>query len=298
MDRRSNYVRPAPGVEDSWSIASILQLKLERAREILRAPHLTPQLKRALLSADWNMAVKKRLLRAREFSLQLRCDVDEPTVRVHFGAKTLTIDRSTFFDIFLGEIYRTDYTHAAVVDIGGHKGYFGAYALLHGARCVVSYEPESQNFSFLKKTADSFRERGFDWRLRNVAVGASDGVMPLHVSRESWAHSLIDLPSEGRRSQVTTQEVAVVAIQHVLADAAALADAKLVAKIDVEGAECSLVLQAPLELWRRVDELFLEIHPYAPCSGSVIAARLARAGLEPVTAVPEDQMAVVRFTRR
>ena len=56
--------------------------------------------------------------------------------------------------------YAGDYRGAFVVDVGAHKGYYGAYALAHGARWVVSYEPETANFALLERAASDVRERG------------------------------------------------------------------------------------------------------------------------------------------
>ena len=51
------------------------------------------------------------------------------------------------------DAYRTDYTGAVVLDLGAHKGYYGAYALAHGARTVISFEPERANLELLERSA-------------------------------------------------------------------------------------------------------------------------------------------------
>ena len=55
------------------------------------------------------------------------------------------IDWASFAFVAVDDAYAGDYRDAYVVDLGAHKGYYGAYALRHGARGVVSYEPESTN---------------------------------------------------------------------------------------------------------------------------------------------------------
>ena len=77
-------------------------------------------------------------------------------------------DRNVVWDVFVNRCYGNDFHDSTVIDIGAHKGYFGAYALMHGAKQVVSYEPERQNFDFLTQTAQSF---GAGRRVGNAAGG-------------------------------------------------------------------------------------------------------------------------------
>ena len=49
----------------------------------------------------------------------------------------------------------TDYAGAVVLDLGAHKGYFGAYALARGARLVISFEPETANLELLERGAET-----------------------------------------------------------------------------------------------------------------------------------------------
>ena len=57
--------------------------------------------------------------------------------------------------------YKGDYRDAFVLDLGAHKGYYGAYAFRHGARTVVSYEPESTNASYLEAAAARLPRRTY-----------------------------------------------------------------------------------------------------------------------------------------
>jgi len=74
------------------------------------------------------------------------------------------IDWETLKWVLVDEAYPTDYAGAVVLDIGAHKGYFGAFALERGARTVISFEPESRNFELLERCAASYREQGADRR--------------------------------------------------------------------------------------------------------------------------------------
>jgi FkbM family methyltransferase len=206
---------------------------------------------------------------------------------VYLDRRTLDSDWETLREVFVPRknAYDCDYREAVVVDVGAHKGYFGAYALLSGARHVVSYEPDPTNYAFLARAARSFGGPE-TWSVRGVAVGASDGRALLHLSAESWTHSLLPLPSEAG-----TEEVEVIAIDSVLAEVARRADAgKLVVKIDVEGTECDLVAAA--SSWEPVSLLFVETH--GDCTADEIASRVEPWGLVPV----ENRVASVFAARR
>jgi FkbM family methyltransferase len=190
---------------------------------------------------------------------------------VWFAAGTMNGDRGTFGEIFVAQCYGSAYLDATVVDIGAHKGYFGAYALSHGAKAVLSYEPENENFAALERAADSFRAKGHEWRTTQAAVGSHARTAHLNVSRSSWTHSLRQDPETDPTGRV--QDVTVIPFRDVLEEAAAF-NRRMIVKIDVEGSECEVVLETARELWATVDELFLEMHSFAPCSAEDVIAHV------------------------
>jgi FkbM family methyltransferase len=201
--------------------------------------------------------------------------------RVYVDPNSLSADWETFREIFIPKYleYASDYEDAAVVDVGAHKGYFAASALLAGARVVFSYEPEARNFALLERAARSFR-RGGRWVTHKTAVGAEAGQADLQVvegSSGSWAHSLIERPDGDETGR--TERVDLVAMASVLRAAAAVGTRRLVVKVDAEGAECEIVAGTDLEMWAPVDEVFVEHHDFAPCELEEIVAHLERAGL-------------------
>jgi FkbM family methyltransferase len=187
-------------------------------------------------------------------------------------------DRNVVWDVFFNRCYGDDFTGATVLDVGAHKGYFGAYALLHGAKRVRSYEPERVNFEFLNLTAQSFTRNGRDWETQMAAVAATDGEVELRVDSQSWAHSIASL-TPTLAAGVDTQVIAGVAMEDVVASASDQGDGiRLIAKIDAEGAECAIVLQTPVATWRQIDEVFIEVHDFADCSRSQLVEQLGLAG--------------------
>lgn len=255
--------------------AATAKLKLDRASAIRRLSTEPVDTRRALLYADLFLPFRKRLRPAHAYPIELRRG--EPPV--YLSGKDLTIDRVALFEIFLHRCYATDYEDAVVVDVGAHKGYYGAYSLLRGARTVLSYEPEGRNFDFLERTASSFRSAGRDWQVHKAAAGSRSGEVELQVSEESFAHSVLRLPSSGRRQAVATERVPVIAMDDVLKAAASFSGRRFIVKVDAEGAECDIILPTPVEAWRGVDELFVEVHSFAPCGAEEIVAHLAGAEL-------------------
>jgi FkbM family methyltransferase len=253
-----------------------------------------------------------RVLVDRRVPLRTRVDLARAEVRrrtrtkevhpVRYGRGTLFlsdddfgIDWESLKFVVVDGAYPTDYGGAVVLDLGAHKGYYGAYALAQGARTVISFEPETANCELLERSAAVHRERGADWRVRRVAVGAEQGTAELHVMNASWGHAL-QPPAEFAEYEVGVEQVPVEAMADVLAEAGSLcgADSRLVVKVNTEGAECEMVLGTPAEAWRRVDEVFVEIHPWAACGAPELTSHLVPAGF---TEAPSDVSVVLRLRR-
>ena len=67
------------------------------------------------------------------------------------------VDWESFKWVVADDAYATDYEGAAVLDLGAHKGYFGAHALAHGASVVISFEPDGANLELLERAAEAYR---------------------------------------------------------------------------------------------------------------------------------------------
>jgi FkbM family methyltransferase len=201
------------------------------------------------------------------------------------------VDWETMRTIVVDHAYARDYRDAVVVDVGAHKGCFGAFVLEQGARAVDSYEPEQVNFDLLAECAASYRARGRDWWVHRTAVGGVTGSADLHVMGASWGHALA--PSDrASDDELGLQRVPVVAMEDVLAEVVRMADGRaLVVKVNAEGAECSIVLETPLSAWERVAELMVEVHSWAPCTLDELSEYLAGAGLGPGPPGPVDWVA-------
>jgi FkbM family methyltransferase len=259
---------------------NLVKVRSARALQLARL-HARPGLRRELLTLDYVLPVRRR--RGGDGQLSLRTKGPFATGTLYFGRDSFPVDRVAYLGIFLEGWYGADYRDAVVIDVGGHKGYFGAFALHEGAAEVRSYEPEATNFATLQRAAGSFNR---PWHAHHAAVGAAAGEATLHVNVESAGHSLLDQPDE-QRPTVGTQTVPVVAMGDVLGEAERTGRPVIV-KIDAEGAECDIVLGTPAEAWSAVRQVFLEIHDFAPCTASAIIDHLRAAGMRVVLHERDD----------
>lgn len=218
-------------------------------------------------------AVKRRVRPAPVYFVRLGTG-SVPISHADYG-----VDWETMRTIVVDRAYALDFTDAVVVDVGAHKGCFGAFALEQGARAVISFEPEQANFDFLELCAGPYRRGGRDWRLHRAAVAGTAGKADLHVMGASWGHTLTP-PDESGAYEVGVQQIQVVAMRDVLAEAArAAGEGPLVVKVNAEGAECAIVLETPIASWESVTEFLAEVHSWSPCTADELTAFLLHAGL-------------------
>ena len=205
------------------------------------------------------------------------------------------VDWKSFTWVVADDAYPTDYAGVVVLDLGAHKGYYGAHVLARGARTVISFEPETANLELLERAAAAYRRSGADWRVRPSAVGSTRGEAMLHLMGGSWAHSLRP-PDAWAQYEVGMQRVPVEAMADILDEMGSLGDedSRLVVKVNTEGEECEIVLGTPPEAWTRVSELFVETHEWAGCSAAELAAHLTPAGFREI---PTEMAQVLRLRR-
>ena len=230
------------------------------------------------------LRTRRALLRA---EVQRRL-APRPTYRVPYGATDLflehdgyDVDWETLKSVVADGIYDVPYRGAVVLDIGAHKGYHAAHALSLGAAWVISFEPEDANAALLERSVESRTRSSQRWELERVAVGSTAGDAELHVMEGSWGHAL-EPPESWAQHEVGTQRVRVVPLSGVLARIGSdrPSGARIVVKLNIEGAECDVVLGTPIEAWHTVDEVIVATHPWAACSDADLESHLRAAGLE------------------
>jgi FkbM family methyltransferase len=184
------------------------------------------------------------------------------------GGRDFPIDWKAFVEIFADESYAAPYRDATVLDVGAHKGYFGAYALACGASVVVSFEPAATNYDVLDRAAKPLGDRWLTW---NAAIGSTAGARVLILDRMSWAHSLLEVERPAGQ-----QPVSIVTLEQALAELPE-GGSRTIVKIDAEGSECDILARpGPLE---RVDVLMVEWHPaLAPCTTEELTGNVGSSG--------------------
>lgn len=145
----------------------------------------------------------------------------------------------------------------AVIDIGGHLGFFSLYAsLLNPTVPIYSFEPHVGNFGLLKQNLKDNRVRNVT--AKNLAVSNVIAEVDLLISKEDLNHSLvhaIEPTDEMQRVQTITLEK--------IFDRHRLGQVDLL-KIDCEGAEFAILEDTPKAVYDRVSNVFLEYHDWVP----------------------------------
>ena len=224
-----------------------------------------------IASAPIPMSTKAGLIRA-EFArggtdVTIRVGPSE----VYVAAATCRIDYYTLYGALIDQHFSWSVADSAVLDIGAHKGYYAARSLAHGAIRVDSYEPGSQNLSYLNRSA----ERHQKWRVQAAAVGAEAGTVDLYLSADSWSHSIHE-PQNG--SSVGTEQVRLFPLTEALREISA-DGLPVVAKINVEGAAGPMIVGTKSEEWKSVVSLSVDVEPSDTVGPEAIAEYLATCGL-------------------
>ena len=150
-----------------------------------------------------------------------------------------------------------DKAENAIIDIGGHLGFFSLYASLINPKVpIYSFEPHAGNFELLKKNLKDNHIKNVT--AKNLAVASKVGEVELKVSKEDLNHSLVHaIEDTGERQKVgaTTLEK-IINGQH-------LGQVDLL-KIDAEGAEFQIIEDSSVDIFDRVSAIFLEYHDWVP----------------------------------
>ena len=265
----------------------------------LTSPGSMPSLSRLLLAVrhrDLPLRARVDLLRAHTARRMRRARAYAVRVgpaTVFLSDDDYEIDWASFAFVAIDQAYEGDYRDAFVLDLGAHKGYYAAYAFRHGARTVVSYEPESTNASYLEAAATRFLGAR-TWRTARAAVGAETGEAGLHVMGASWGHA-IHPPDAWAEHEVGLEHVRVDALTKVhLAGRGVRAGSAH----DRQGQHRGRgVLRDPRHAGRGLGRRGRGLHrdpPWATCGAAELAEHLVDAGLR---SVPSNHSAVLKLAR-
>ena len=145
------------------------------------------------------------------------------------------------------------YEEAVIVDIGAHYGYFSIFASLNAGpeATIISVEPSQHNYHILRRNIrDSKVENVYPIR---AAIADQSGEADLYLSRAE-NHSLF---REGD-GPVETEKVRSITLDTLLQEQD-IEDVDLL-KLDCEGAEYPILLDAGAALLDRITTITIEFH--------------------------------------
>ncbi len=123
-----------------------------------------------------------------------------------------------------------------VLDVGANEGQYARELRAHGYRGrILSFEPLPDAFAILSAAAAADPL----WDVRNAAVGAAPGTLPMHVSDNSVSSSLLPVTQASMDAAPESRSRRMVAVEVItLAETlSANAGARILLKIDTQGYE-------------------------------------------------------------
>jgi FkbM family methyltransferase len=230
-----------------------------------------------------------RVLSSRREKKKVLYPIHLPVGENFVDGENAAVDFQVLGQVFLDEVYGDlQFRDRIVIDVGAHKGYFAAYALMSGAKAIFAYEPERTNFTCLERFAESAKLHGMSIQIFQAAVTDSDGEVALYLSTESWRHTTV--LGQGHSSNEALR-VRSCSLANILKDAEAKFDGQeLILKIDAEGVEGTLLLNTPSDCFAPVKELIFEYHSFATCGLQIILERLQSLGFEYRASVKEPDL--------
>jgi FkbM family methyltransferase len=183
-----------------------------------------------------------------------------PGVLNGFQCRPGTIDAKFFRTVVLENEYRLPRFELTdlVLDIGAHIGSFLASAYVRGARRLVGFEPEPDNFAWLQRNA---RLLGGAASIENVAVWRSDRTgdvltfAPLTSGYNTGQHSVV-FGQAGH--SIPTRSLDSILAEHTNEGR----EPVRFLKIDCEGAEFPILMTSQCLGWVR--EIAGEFHEFLP----------------------------------
>ena len=180
------------------------------------------------------------------------------------GSDNVHVDLQTFAEIFVFSSSPSRRALGSCTRPWRPQGVLRGVGASARRRLRLKLRTAPENFAALQTTCQADRH----WRVYQEAVGATDRIGRLREA-ESWTHTLAE------DGQI---EVRVTGIDEVVRRARNTHPARIVAKIDVEGAEVEICCEGPAEALAGIDALVVELHPHTLSHETELRERLARVG--------------------
>ena len=163
---------------------------------------------------------------------------------------------------------------STVVDVGGNIGVFALFAADSGASRVISFEPNREAFDVLM---ENILANGLQGRLEahRLAVSAESG-QTVYLPRNSSPYNKLlsgeDVHDENVEA-VTTTSLKEIVEQHNI-------DYLDFLKMDCEGAEYEILMEAPEEILEKIGKIRMELHHSRRYSKSDVVRHLQGQGFQ------------------
>ncbi len=159
-----------------------------------------------------------------------------------------------------------------VVDIGTHVGYFTMYAAnLAKKGKIISYEPSKNSFLTLEKNIEMNKLSNV--KIENLAISKIQGKALLHTNdMDEISNSLYSLNENRDVQEVESITLNDIFIKHKL-------DKINFLKMDCEGAEYEIIMNASSSILNKIQKISIEIHEeLVPYSKEVMIENLKKHG--------------------
>jgi len=167
----------------------------------------------------------------------------------------------TFKEIFMDECYLAGLEKpvlpgGTIIDVGANAGYFTVFAAsAFSEASILSYEPIPANYALLSR----HRDLNPSWRIRCFAAAVAGHVGEIELSFDA-GDSFTTSATMMHTDPKATDSLAVpcVTLERIF-QVNDIQECALL-KMDCEGAEYDILYGCPPELFRRIDQIAMEVH--------------------------------------
>lgn len=141
-----------------------------------------------------------------------------------------------------------------VIDIGANRGVFVALAARQGAKSILAYEPDKDNYEYLEELVKN--NHFYQVKLHQKAVAGENGVIRLYQSSKNTRHTIIGVDVTSGQKLEKYIEVPSISLDCLLQEWESID----LLKIDCEGAEYEIFGTASPESLQKVHRIVMEYH--------------------------------------